>query len=60
VSVTLSDAQARQLMDLVGGQIARLTGYRPPAEPAPELDPTGYAPGEAPSEPATPYEPAAP
>jgi hypothetical protein len=33
VSVSLSDAQARQLLGMVGAQIARLTGYRPPPEP---------------------------
>jgi hypothetical protein len=33
VSVALSDAQAQKLLGMVGAQIARLTGYRPPPEP---------------------------
>lgn len=36
ISVALTDVQARQVLDLVGAQIARLTGYRPPREPTPE------------------------
>jgi hypothetical protein len=34
VSVALSDAQAQKLLGMVGAQIARLTGYRPPPEPS--------------------------
>jgi hypothetical protein len=54
VSVALSDAQARQLLGIVGAQIARLTGYRPPPEPVavhdpePEDTPPSAPEGEAP------------
>ena len=44
VSLGLTDAQATQLLGLIGGQIARLTGYRPPPEPKAAATPASEEP----------------